>query len=319
MRIQIIAEIEGLFILDKPVNAKLYPYDFSIYEERSKRYISISKPITNYQEVAPRLDINNGVPTIVATKHEAYKDMEQWLVYIEAMGAFNFEIERIHIDELEVKWICETVEEQGAIPIVSLKRHREDKRASKHLCDSNLSNLVIFRKALPEAYIPFSYYRQAKNFFYKNDYYFAFINYFMMLEFMFADGQFQQAKVIPKFKEAKLLELCILSALNMLKTNDENGINYSCLHEECQKRQKVLNFEGVIYVLVQFRGLLSHASEKSKSYLLDVEKLRPMTFFISLVCFLLCGYIQVYCCSSEESKCRMINERISELRKLCHD
>jgi hypothetical protein len=29
-----------------------------------------------------------------------------------------------------------------------------------------------------------------------------------MLEFVFADGQFQQAKVISKFKEAKLLELC---------------------------------------------------------------------------------------------------------------
>lgn len=316
MRIQIIAEIEGLFLLDKPVNAKLYPYDFSIYEENSKRYISISKPIKNYQEVAPRFSVKNGIPKIIATKYEAYKDMEQWLVYIEAMGAFNFEIERIHIDELEVKWICETVEEQGTIPILSLKRHREDKKASKHLHDSNLSNLVIFRKALPEAYIPFSYYRQAKNFFYKNDYYFAFINYFMMLEFLFADGQFQQAKVISKFKEAKLLELCILSALNMLKTNNENGTNYTCLLEECQKRQKELNFEGIIYVLVQFRGLLSHASEKSKSYLVDAEKLRPMTFFISLVCFYLCGYMQVYCCSSDENKSRLISERINELHKL---
>lgn len=319
MRIQIIAEIEGLFILDKPVNAKLYPYEFSIYEENSKRYISISKPITNYQEVAPRLDVNNGVATIVATKYEAYKDMEQWLVYIEAMGAFNFEIERIHIDELEVKWICETTEELGTIPVLSLKRHREDKKANKHLRDSNLSNLVLFRKTLPEAYIPFSYYRQARNFFFKNDYYFAFINYFMMLEFMFADGQFHQAKVISNFKEAKLLELCILSALNMLKTNDENGANYSSLLEECQRKKKELNFEGIIYVLVQFRGLLSHASENSKCYLLDGERLRPLTLYISLVCFFLCGYIQVYCFSSEEGKYRMINERISELRKLCQD
>lgn len=319
MRIQIIAEVEGLFILDKPVNAKLYPYEFSIYEENSKRYISVSKPITYYQEVAPRIDVNNGVPTIVATKYEAYKDMEQWLVYIEAMGAFNFEIERIHIDELEVKWICETTEEQGTIPVLSLKRHREDKKASKHLRDSNLSNLVIFRKALPEAYIPFSYYRQARNFFYKNDYYFAFINYFMMLEFMFADGQFHQAKVISNFKEAKLLELCILSALNMLKTNDENGSNYLSLLEECQRKKKELNFEGIIYVLVQFRGLLSHASKNSKCYLLDGERLRPLTLYISLVCFFLCGYIQVYCSSSEESKYRMINEQIGELRKLCQD
>ncbi len=314
MRIEIIAEIEGLFIIDKPVVAKLFPYEFKIYEDNSKRYISISKPIKDYQNVLPRSFTRNGITVIEATKYEAYQDMKQWLIYIEAMGAFNFEVEKIHIDELEIKWICETKEEQGSIPISSLKRSHEKKKADKRLCDSNLSNIIIFRKVLPEAYIPYSYYRQAKNFFYKNDYYFAFINYFMMLEFMFADGQFQQTKVNAKFRESKLLELCILTALNMLKANDNNKLNYSCLLEECKFRHKELNFEGIVYVLVQFRGLLSHASEKSKCYLLDVDKLRPITFYISLVCFLLCGYIQVYCCSSEDSKLRMINQRINELK-----
>ncbi len=315
MRIEITAEIEGLFIIDKPVIAKLYPYEFKIYEDNSKRCISISKPIKDFQDVAPCLFMSNGIPVIKATKHEAYKDMEQWLIYIEAMGAFNFEVEKIHIDELEVKWIYETEEEQGSIPITTLKRNREKKKADKHLCDSNLSNLVIFRRTLPEAYIPYSYYRQAKNFFYNNDYYFAFINYFMMLEFMFADGQFQQAKVNANFRQSKLLELCILTALNMLKENDNKGLNYSCLLEECKVRHKDLDFEGIVFVLIQFRGLLSHASEKSKCYLLDVDKLRPMTFYISLVCYLLCGYIQVYCCSNEESKLRMINQRITELKR----
>src|SRR5574344_187786 len=153
MRIEIIAEIEGLFIINKPVIAKLYPYEFKVYEDNSKRYISISKPIKDYSDVAPRIFMSNGSPVIEATKHEAYKDMEQWLVYIEAMGAFNFEVEKIHIDELEVKWIYETKEEHGSIPITSLKRTRKKKKANKHLCDSNLSNLVIFRRTLPEAYI----------------------------------------------------------------------------------------------------------------------------------------------------------------------
>ncbi len=315
MKIQIIAEIEGQFLLNKPVIAKLHPYEFVIYEENGKRYVSVSKPIKEYQNVAPQLFMRNGIPQIVATKYEAYKDMEQWLIYIEAMGAFNFDFEKIHIDELEVKWIYETEDEKGSIPITSLKRNRAPKKVDKYLSDSNLFNIIIFRRALPEAYIPFSYYRQAKIFFDNNDYYFAFINYFMMLEFMFADGQFHQAGMILKFKNSKLLELCVLTALNMLVDKDVNEVNYNWLLDECKKRNKNLDFEGVNYVLIQYRGLLSHASTRSKQFLLEVEQLRPIAFITSLICFLLCGYIQVYCCSSEESRNRMIINRIEELKK----
>ena len=100
-----------------------------------------------------------------ATKLEIYKDMEEWLYYIEAMGAFNFEVVKIHTDELEVKWIYETEEEKGTIPVTSLKRNKQKGKAGKYLVNSNLSNLILFRKVLPEAHIPFSYYLQAKVFF----------------------------------------------------------------------------------------------------------------------------------------------------------
>ena len=231
------------------------------------------------------------------------------------MGAFNFDVERIHLDELEVKWIYEAEKEKGSVPITSHKRIPKQKKTDKILDYIKLFHLIEFEKTLSEEYIVFSYYRQAKNFFNNYDYYFAFINYFMMLEFMFAEGQFHQAGMISKFKNSKLLELCVLTALNMLEDKDENAVNYTWLLEECKKRNKNLDFEGVNYVLIQYRGLLSHASTRSKQFLLEVEHLRPIAFITSLICFLLCGYIQVYCCSSEESRNRMIINRIEELKK----
>ena len=315
MKIQIRAEIEGYFLLKDSVLAKLYPYEFRIFEDNGKQYISITKPIVDYKNVAPKIYIKDGIPNIEATKVEAYKDLEEWLYYIEAMGAFNFEVKKIHIDELEVNWIYETEEEKGSIPITSLKRNRAPKTSKKYVSNSNLSNLVIFRKMLPEAHIPFSYYRQARNFFIDNDYYFAFINYFMMLEFMFADGQFHRDRVIQNFKNSKLLELCVLSALQMLENEDKKGSNYSWILQECKKKQKELDFDGIVYILIEYRGLLSHASNRSKPFLLDVEQLRPLAFFISLICFILCGYIQVYCCSSDDDKNKMIKQRIEELKR----
>lgn len=315
MKLQICAEIEGQFLLRSKVEAKLRPYHFEIFKNGEKYFISITKLIINQMDYVPKLYLKDEITHMEATKLEIYKDMEEWLYYIEAMGAFNFEVVKIHTDELEVKWIYETKEEKGTIPITSLRRNKQKCKAGKYLVNSNLSNLILFRKVLLEAHIPFSYYRQAKVFFDNDNYYFAFINYFMMLEFCFADGNFHKKDMSNSFKKSILLKLCVLLAVSMIRKNDSNAVNYKWLIEVCKIRHKEVNFEGVIYLLVEYRGLLFHASERSKKYLLDNYKLRPLAFITSVICFLLCGYIQVYSCSSEESRQRLISERINELEQ----
>lgn len=313
MKLQISAEIDGDFLLKDRIDAKLQPYEFSVFLKDGKRYISVTKPIKDYMECAPKMYNKDGILHIEATKPDIYKDMEEWLYYIEAMGAFNFAVSKIHIDELEVNWIYDNDEEKGTIPITSLKREKQKRITEKYVSHNNLFNLIIFRRRLPEAHIPFSYYRQAKAFFDEGNFYFAFINYFMMLEFCFANGKFQKRDITNNFIKSPLLKLCILSAFSMIKDKDRGG-NYAWFVSECKLRHKELNFEGIIYILIEYRGLLSHASERSKAYLFDNLKLRPLAFIISMICFLLCGYIQVYCCSSEENKKKMMSERIDELK-----
>ena len=316
MKLQICAEIEGLFLLKNQVTAKLYPYEFNIFEKEGKRFISITKPVSDYMKYVPKLHMKAGIPHIEVTSPEIYKDMEEWLYYIEAMGAFNFEVSKIHINELEVTWICESEEEKCLIPIISLKRNKKKYKADKYILNSNLSNLVVFRRMLPEAHIPFTYYRQAKIFFNSDNYYFAFINYFMMLEFCFAEGNFKQKQVESCFLKSNLLKLCVLSAISTIKGTDNNDAEYyKWLLKENQIRQKNISFESIVYLLIYYRGLLSHASNQSKKYLFDDYKLRPLTFITSVICFYLCGYIQIYSCSSEDSKMALMNERINELEK----
>ena len=123
MKLQICAEIEGLFLIKEPIVAKLYPYEFNIFCNNGKYFISITKPVKNYEEYVPKMFRKDGVTTIVATNPNIYKDLIDWLYYIESMGAFNFEVSKIHFEELEVKWIYETEEEKGTIAIPSLKRN----------------------------------------------------------------------------------------------------------------------------------------------------------------------------------------------------
>ena len=313
MKLQLCAEIEGQFLLKEKVTAKFFPYEFVLFSRGEKRYISVTKPVKDYVGYTPKVFFKDGLVHIEATNPEIYKDLEDWLYYIEALGSFDFEVSKIHIDELEVNWICENDEEMGLIPITSLKRKRQEREAEKYVTENNLSNIVIFRRMLPEAHIPFSYYRQAKAFFDDNNYYFAFINFFMMLEFCFAGGKFLKKDITNNFKKSNLLKLCVLSAISMIKANELSG-NYSWLLSECKSREKEVNYEGIIYILVEYRGLLSHASERSKAYLFNDSKLRPLAFITSMICFLLSGYIQVYSCSNEESKNQMMLERINKLK-----
>ena len=122
MKLQICAEIEGQFLLKDKVEAKLYPYHFEILKKDDRYFIRITKTVANYMDYVPKSYVKDGSVHMEATKSEIYRDLKEWLYYIEAMGAFNFEVAKIHIDELEVKWIYETKAEKGLIPIISLKR-----------------------------------------------------------------------------------------------------------------------------------------------------------------------------------------------------
>lgn len=316
MKLQICAEIEGLFLLKDKIEAKVYPYEFLLFSENGRFYISITKPVKDYIKYLPKLYIRNDVTHIEPTNPKAYNDLKDWLYYIEAMGAFNFEVSKIHIDELEVNWIYENDKEKGLIPVTSFKVTIPKRKAEKYIHQRNLSNLVFFRKMLPEAHIPFSYYRQACVFFNERNYYFAFINYFMMLEFCFAEGKFKTNEVIKRFKKSKLLKLCVLSAISMTKQQDASCYKWLC--NECKCKQKDITFESILYILIEYRGILSHASPFSKKYLLSDNKLRPLVILISLICFLLCGNIQIYCCSNEEDKDRLIEKSIEKLEEELH-
>jgi len=132
-----------------------------------------------------------------------------------------------------------------------------------------------------------------------------------MLEYCFADGKFKTAEVIKNFKEAKLLRMCILEFLTM-NAPYANSQTTEALKNECRKRNKVFDVDGLIYLFVMLRGELSHASTKSESRYRDDNELRPYVVAISCICFLLCGHLQIYGFTSEKNKQELIDNNIAK-------
>ena len=281
MKIALKAEVIADMIVTEPVTAKLHPYDFEIYKENDKLWLKVTKPVNDYDEYLPKAFVKNGQVHVEIAKNDIFNDLLDWLQYIEAMGSSEY------------------------------TRTPNTRKRPKKLTNSNLSNIVIYRRQLKDIYIPFTYFKEGQRFFNNFNYYFAYINFFMMLEYCFADGKFKTAEVIKNFKEAKLLRMCILEFLTM-NVPYANSQTTEALKNECRKRNKVFDVDGLIYLFVMLRGELSHASTKSESRYRDDNELRPYVVAISCICFLLCGHLQIYGFTSEKNKQELIDNNIAK-------
>lgn len=315
MRIALKAEMDAEIVVTAPVTAKLYPYEFEIYKEGDKLWLKVSKPVTDYDEYLPKISVKNGVVNAKIGSNDLFKDLLDWLQYIEAMGSFNIQIERVYWDRPTYCWIAETEEEHTKTPLSEYTRTPHKGKQAKRLVNSNLSNIVIYRRQLRDIYIPFTYYKEGQRFFNNFNYYFAFINFFMMLEYCFADGKFHQSEVMKKFAGSRLLRMCILEFLSMPNIQKGEPL-WEMMESECKRRDKVLGVEGLIYTLLMLRGELSHASKKSEKRYRDDNDLRPWVVVISTICFLVCGHLQIYGFTSEASKKSIIEKDIEKFETI---
>lgn len=311
MRIALKAEVEADLVVTGTVTAKLYPYDFEIFKEKEKLWLKVSKPVKDYEEYLPKVFTRNGIVNIEIGKDDIFQDLLDWLQYIEAMGAFNIQIERVFWDRATFCWIAETEAEHMLTPLTEYTRTPRKGRTPKRLKDSNLSNIVIYRRQLKDIYIPFTYYKEGQRFFNNFNYYFAYINFFMMLEYCFAGGKFHTSAVIKNFRNDRLLRMCILEFLITPDLHKGNNI-WDALEKECRKREREMNVDGLIYMFVTIRGELSHASLKSEKKYRDDNELRPLVVAISTICFLVCGHLQIYGFTSESIKNELIEKNIEK-------
>lgn len=309
MRIALKAEIEADLMVTTPVTTKMYPYEFEVFKGNDKLWLKVSKPVKDYEEYLPKVYTQNGVVNIIIGKDDIFKDLLEWLQYIEAMGSFNIQIDRVYWDRATFCWIAETAAEHLQAPLTEYTRTPRKGRTAKILKSSNLFNIVVYRRQLKDIYIPFTYFKEGQRFFNNFNYYFAYINFFMMLEYCFAEGKFHVSEVKKRFEEARLLRMCILEFLIMPSISRGDSL-WKTMEQECKRRSKKLDVEGLIYVLLMLRGELSHASSKSEKRYRDDNELRPWVVVISTICFLLCGHLQIYGFTSESSQKELIEKNI---------
>lgn len=314
MRLRVTAEVKGDIFLKEKISTQFYIYTFNVFKENESFFISVEKSVSNYLDDIPKASFgesNHFVINIPETK--IYADIVDWFKRIEAFGSFNLAIKRILYEEAEITWIPETVDEGKILSIKSYKVTRGGQN-SKYLRLSDFQDTLFYSKRLDENYIPFSYFRLGASFFDEEEYYLSYINYFMMIEFLYGNGKTKKRETIIEFGKSDILVLSILMTINTFPIGDPN---LEWLKNECRKKQKEYNVEGLIFILVDHRGMIAHGSKRrSGMYRDNPNLLRPISFILGMICRYVCGYIQMLSNMPKEQVNAFLKNRISEMKSM---
>lgn len=311
MRLRITAEIKGDIVLQNNLSAQFYIYTFEAFKKDDTYCLSIEKNVPDYSKYIPQVnkDKSNHIH-INCTDGTIYKDMIDWFKKIEAFGSFNLGITNILYDEAEITWIPESKDEENMLSITAHKTTRT-KSYNHHISKSNLQDTLYYCKVLSENYIPFTYFRLGKTFFDKGEYYLSYINYFLMIEYLYANGKTKQDTMKMEFEKSDVLILSVLMAINAFPQNDSN---IEWLKEECKNKDQDYNVDGIIHVLIKKRGAIAHGNKnRSGKYRDNQELLRPITFILGLICQNICRCLQIFSNIQDEQKDRFIKDKIEEL------
>lgn len=305
------ALISGDFILKEPIYTYTKGFKVSIYFEDGNYKISLIKPIPENSPLQIRYQINENYKVPVAPEESAYEEYIKLLQDIEALGGFHYGIIKIFYREtLELCWYKGQDLFQELHEVCSLKKQYNSPK--KHiLSQSNLSSIVLLNKQIPNAKVPYTYFREANGFLQNQEYRLSYLHFFMLLEFCFSTHT-KEKEVIRDFSGSIGLNLAILSTLKTMQESYKELFEW--IKDAVTKKYQSYSLRTLYKLLFYYRGLLAHGSKRSSPFLLDEKELRPITLFISLICFMVCGNMQVYCMSSEEDNKKRIQERIDSLK-----
>ena len=300
--------IDGNFVLKEPVQVLYCLHKISLYLEGRMYMLSVSKEISI--EYSDLVELSrNGEKASFTMNIDKYLDSRMLDIFrnIEVYGGFQHGIMKVYYNEyLDLSWIDKAKNE-----VLFSMRKSLNKQKKALITSDNFSRLMLDKTFIPEAKVPYNFFREANSYLDKLDYISAYIHFYMILEYCFAEGKFS-AEQKKNFRKSDMLKFAVLSTINMIK--EQNYNLYLETQQICTDKHKELNFDSLIDIMYCYRGELSHATKRAV-YEENQELVKPITLFISSVCFFVCGNMKVYCKKfvPEETRKHRVNEHIKRL------
>ena len=306
------AIVKGDFILEEPIKAYNNGFEISLFIEDGVYKISIIKKISKDSPLSLKYNEANQGADIIVPDESNYRDYIQLLQSIESIGGYHYNVSKIYYkDTLELIWLSgEELFKNLELEFSIRKRYKPHQK--KVLSQSNLSSILLLNRIIPDASIPYNYFREANNYLHNREYRLAYLHFYMIIEYCYANGKFEQNAQISEYLQS--IELCFAVLDSLATIKNEIPLQYSWLEMEVKNKYSSFTLKNILKYIYQKRGILAHASGRSARYVFNEDDLHNITVFISQICLLVCGNMQVYCMSSTNSKKKRLSERFEILK-----
>lgn len=306
------AIVKGDFILEEPIKAYNNGFEISLFIEDGVYKISIIKKISKDSPLRLKYNEANQGADIIVPDESNYRDYIQLLQSIESIGGYHYNVSKIYYkDTLELIWLSgEEMFKNLELEFSIRKRYKPYQK--KVLSQSNLSSILLLNRIIPDASIPYNYFREANNYLHNREYRLAYLHFYMIIEYCYANGKFEQNAQISEYLQS--IELCFAVLDSLATIKNEIPLQYSWLEMEVKNKYSSFTLKNILKYIYQQRGILAHGSGRSVRHVFNEDDLHNITVFISQICLLVCGNMQVYCMSSTNSKKKRLSERFEILK-----
>lgn len=311
------ASVIGDFCLKAPIITRTQGFQTTIFIEDGCYKIMLIKRVGN-NDALKLENVCKGNSVTVLPEETAYLDYIRLLQRIEAIGGFNYGIRKIlYQNTLEIFWCFGDRQFGDLITVLSAKK-QYDQPKRKLLSQTNLSSIILLQRIMPDAIIPYNFYREGVNYLNRAEYRLAYLHFYMILEYCFIkDNNYSKKNESDKFENNLEVEFAILHTIKLYR--DDSSTQYNWLVQTIKKRYKTFTLRNIVYFLFNCRGEIAHGTQKAGHYSFNESELANITNFIHQLCITICGNMQVYCEVFTKSKNKRLSERRDVLKRELSD
>ncbi|MDB5089724.1 MAG: hypothetical protein JWR09_3718 [Mucilaginibacter sp.] len=209
------------------------------------------------------------------------------LQYLESFSALDLGVRKIRWETPYIKWVPENSEERQLLMVDGYNYKEVFPANNSKLTKKWLQDVIIHRNMVKHLTEPLSFYRLGMNFYFEKMYILSFLNFFLMLEGVFGDGNTEKKRTIAAFMAASNLVYGIENTLKTIKQPTHQ--KHQDWFDNYIFTIQAINDDPIrkmINVFYDQRGLLSHYSVSSyrKRHDFEQEKYSSLAFISMSVC-----------------------------------
>lgn len=307
MRIKIKAEVTGGFSTKNPISFTLNDVSVTFFTFEGKNFIEATRQVTDY-----KLVIDNPFEN-----HNLEEPLLRVLKSIESIGSFLIRIQEIKYDERETSWIAESDKEKTIVDrLPSEKRYLYKDNSVIEISEDKIEQIVSLCSTKTDDLFVFEFLRQGNVSFRKDNFYNAFINYFMLLEETFGNGFFKTKQLEESFINSDVLHMCVLSAIELLSSNPLELLCVEWVQNEVERHDRTWDYMGIVHCIVRFRGDYFHSKMRTKVLDHREQYFKYMAIFTQRICIIYCLYLINSSGMNADEKRKYVIGEIERLKSL---